>query len=436
MKIILLISIFLSAFWGYGQNIEKETLVRLPEDISKIDEIQLSQIADQLGDARIIGTTERIHGYKEPFIFRNELIKYLVGAKQIDVILLESGLLESRYLNDYIHQKQSSLDLVRLNGFSSGKQTIPENIEILEWLRNYNSDPKNLHKVDIYGFDISGSMGAGTSRSEMNTPIKTLVSYLEKASFDRDTNLIEKLKPLTDSLKIKPFAPNQENLPTYDKLNRGTRNEVTSILNDLIANLEIYRFEYIANTSQEEYDWAYIAAISARNIDNVLRKLPLPGEIMTPEKIDDSFFARLNGMVQNVEYLLNRNPEAKFFIFAASNHLFKHPFETYWPGSQEGVSLPITVGTYLASQYPSDYKLVGHFYLNAENEKNNLKEDPAIFSNHLVNNSKNYFIPVMDLNKLNIDEKMKIDQGAYIIPSKSFDYILFTENITEHQRRK
>lgn len=433
MKKLILVLLLLSSIGNAQKN---DSVVDLPEDISQINNEELSRIADYLGDAKIIGTTERIHGYKEPFIFRNELIKYLVETKRIDIILLESGFLESRYLNDFIHSKSNDLERARINGFSSGKQTIPENIEILNWLRNYNSKNQNQHKINIFGFDVSGSMGAGSSNSEMNTPIKHLISYLERTSFKRDSSHIYQLKFRIDSLKIKPFSPDQTKLATYDKLNQITRDHITSIINDLISNLETYRYEYIEQTSVENYKWAYISAIAARQIDNILRKLPLPGEQMTPEKIDNSFYARLNGMVENVEYLLSQNPNAKFFIFGASNHLFKTPAETYWPGSQEPVSLPITVGTYLAHQYPDNYKLISHFYLNAENEKRSLKQDQNIFSNILNLNSKNYFLPIKGLNKPDITNRTKIDHDNYLIPEMAFDYILFTENITEHQRKR
>lgn len=424
------------SFAGYSQNEELTSMVSLPKDIEQLTELELSKIADQLGDVKIIGTTERIHGYKEPFVFRNELIKYLVTSKRINIVLLESGFLESRYLNEYIHSKSNDLDFTILNGFSSGKQTIQENIELLAWLKTYNSDPKNSHKVDLYGFDVSGSMGAGSSKSEMNTPISTFISYLEKTAFERDSALIQKIKPRIDSLKVKPFIPDQENLASYEKLNQKTRNEVTSALNDLISNLETYRYEYMDQTTQEEYEWAYISAISARQIDNILRKFPLPGEPMNPEMIDLSFYNRLNGMVENVTFLLNHHQDSKFLIFAASNHLFKSPAETLWPGMSEAVSLPITVGRYLARKYPSDYKLISHFYLTAENEKSSLKDDPAVLSNSLEGTHPNYFVPIEFLDALDLSKKVKIEPNSFVMPSAAFDYILFTENISAHKRIK
>lgn len=434
MKKLILVFLLILPSLVNAQNNWSESIVELPEVISQINNEDLSKIADHLGDVKIIGTTERIHGYKEPFIFRNELIKYLVEEKRIDIILLESGFLESRYLNDYIHSKSDDLEEARINGFSSGKQTIPENIEILNWLRDYNSNNQNQHKISLFGFDVSGSMGAGSSESEMNTPIKHFIAYLERTSFKRDSSQIYQLKPRIDSLKIKPFSPDQTKLATYDKLNQITRDHITSMISDLISNLETYRYEYIDKTSREEYKWAYISAIAARQIDNILRKLPLPGEQMSPEKIDNSFYTRLNGMVENVEYLLNQNPDSKFLIFGASNHLFKTPVETYWQGSPEPVSLPITVGTYLAHQFPEDYKLISQFYLNAENEKRSLKQDQNIFSNNLNLNSNNYFLPIQGLNALDITKRIKIDHDNYLVPVRAFDYILFMETITEHQR--
>lgn len=436
MKNLFLVSTLFLCFSIHAQTIQKESLIALPDQLSEISDSELAQIADQLGDAKIIGTTEGIHGYQEPFIFRNKLIQFLAQNKRIDIVLLESGFLDSRHLNDYIHSNTDDLELARINGFTSGKQTIKENIELLEWLRKYNSDASNSHKIDIYGIDVSGSMGAGSSKSEMNTPIKHLLSYLEETSFDRDAEFIEKLKPRVDSLKVMPFGPKQQESASYEMLKKESRDEVTATINDLISNLETYRYEYVDKTSEEEYQWAHIAAISAKHIDAILRKFPFPGEPMDPVKIDNSFYARLNGMVENITYILNQNPDSRFLIFAASNHLFKSPAEIYWPGFPEAVTLPISVGNYLNHRFDEKYKLINHFYLKAENEKESLNGDPEIFSNTLKGDIPNYFLPLKSVNGLSQNQKVKFNTQSLIIPVETFDFILFTENISSHQRVK
>lgn len=436
MKKLFLVATLFLCFSIHAQTIQKEFLIALPDQLSDISEAELAQIANQLDDAKIIGTTEGIHGYQEPFVFRNKLIQYLVENKLIDIVLLESGLLDSHHLNDYIHSKTVDLEQARINGFTSGKQTIQENIELLKWLRSYNSDPGNSHKIDIYGIDVSGSMGAGSSKSEMNTPIQHLLSYLEKTAFERDVEFIEKIKPSVDSLKVMPFRPKQEEIASYEKLKKVSRDEVTATINDLISNLETYRYEYIDKTSEEEYKWAHIAAISARHIDDILRKFPLPGEPLDPVKIDNSFYARLNGMVENISFLLDQNPDSRFLIFAASNHLFKSPAEIYWPGFSEAVTLPISVGNYLNHRFDEKYKLINHFYLKTGNETESLDGDSEIFSNTLKGDMPNYFLPLKGINSFSQNQKVKFNTQSFIIPVETFDFILFTESISAHQRVK
>ncbi len=408
--------------------------VILPGNIESVTTAQLEEITQLLGDARIIGTTERIHGYAEPFIFRNQLIRHLVEQQRIDVILLETGLLESFTLNDYIHNRLDNLDTARLYGFTSGKQTIKENAALLDWLREYNMDPANKRKVHICGFDVSGSMGAGTSRSEMNNPLITALNYYGMLEAPSTAGFVNDLDPYTAFVKTKPFRPAKEGAKTYEDLDLQTRNLITAGIEEMISNLQTYRFEYIRQTSESAHERALTAAIGARQIDQILRQLSLPGEPFSPESIDNSFFARLNAMCENVQYLLNRFPDSNFLIFGASNHLFKGPVETYWPDAPEPVILPVTVGQFLTHAYPENYTLISHFYLQAPDERNNLRNEAEFLSSWLTQEGTNYFMPVSELEGIPANKSIQIDRQNFLVPAESFDFVLFTEQLSRHER--
>jgi erythromycin esterase len=64
----------------------------------------LAPLERMIGDASIVGLSEGIHAAAEPLIFRNRVFKHLVGHLGFNAIAIESGIVESRMLNDYVTQ--------------------------------------------------------------------------------------------------------------------------------------------------------------------------------------------------------------------------------------------------------------------------------------------------------------------------------------------
>jgi len=46
--------------------------------------------------------SEGVHGAAEPLEFRNRVLQYLVEAKAFTAIAIESGIVESRTVHDYV----------------------------------------------------------------------------------------------------------------------------------------------------------------------------------------------------------------------------------------------------------------------------------------------------------------------------------------------
>jgi erythromycin esterase len=63
---------------------------------------ELAPLDQMIGDAKIVGLSEGIHAGAEPLIFRNRVFKHLVERLGFNAIALESGIVESRLLNDYV----------------------------------------------------------------------------------------------------------------------------------------------------------------------------------------------------------------------------------------------------------------------------------------------------------------------------------------------
>lgn len=82
----------------------------------------LAPIGKMVGEAKIVGLSEGVHGAAEPLIFRNRLFKHLVEHLGFGAIAIESGIVESRVLNDYVTQGKGEFDAVLKHGFSVGHE--------------------------------------------------------------------------------------------------------------------------------------------------------------------------------------------------------------------------------------------------------------------------------------------------------------------------
>ena len=99
----------------------------------------LQPMREMIGTAKIVGLSEGQHAAAEPLVFRNRLFKYLVENLGFGAVAIESGIVESRLLNDYVTQGKGELDTVLKQGFSAGFDTFRQNVELIGWLRNYNA---------------------------------------------------------------------------------------------------------------------------------------------------------------------------------------------------------------------------------------------------------------------------------------------------------
>ena len=124
----------------------------LPDDLATIQDKDLEPILSMLGDSKLIGVSEGTHGMIEPFYWRNALIKYLVKKERISVVALESGLVESRLIYDYVIGNDLDLDYALENGIQCGFNRFKHNRELLVWLREYNSTLSDDKQIHIYHY--------------------------------------------------------------------------------------------------------------------------------------------------------------------------------------------------------------------------------------------------------------------------------------------
>ena len=139
----------------------------------------LQPIEKMIGDAKIVGLSEGIHAAAEPLVFRNRLFKHLVEHMGFTAIAMESGIVESRVLNDYVTQGKGEIDAVLKQGLSNGFDTFRQNGELIRWIREHNARlPPDAVKVQIFGLDVPGSPGNFDAARGPDTALHTALEYL------------------------------------------------------------------------------------------------------------------------------------------------------------------------------------------------------------------------------------------------------------------
>jgi erythromycin esterase len=139
----------------------------------------LKPLCKIIGNARIVMLGEGQHFAAEPLEFRNRLFRYLVEDLGFNAIALESGVTEGRLVHDYVLGSPGEIHAVLSQGLSWTFDLLPQNKELISWMRGYNADPKHLHKLEFFGYDVSGSPTVLQATRNADTALNEAIRYLQ-----------------------------------------------------------------------------------------------------------------------------------------------------------------------------------------------------------------------------------------------------------------
>jgi erythromycin esterase len=276
------------AKWASSRALPLET-VEPRRDVS-----DLRPLRPLMDSARVVAIGEPGHGYHEPLSFRNRLFTFLVAEMGFTAIAIESGLSESRRIQEFVAGGPGNAAQVTRDNLTYRFGRFQENVALVQWIRDYNSDPSNRWKVRFYGIDIS----LGGPRTATPTPValETALSYVTTIDAEAAARFRERLQPFLDRLRV----TNPESFSEAD------RDLMTGAIGDLIALLERQRQTFVARTSNTEYEWALRNAISARQADRVFRLMPPPNTGSIPPGVCRQMTARDEALAENVRWILEQ----------------------------------------------------------------------------------------------------------------------------------
>ena len=108
-----------------------------------------------IGDeVQVIGFGEPDHGIHACPQLRNDLFKYLVQEKKIQVFLFESGILEARLVERYVQGEDLNLDDVLRQGITHSMGAYQEQKDLVVWMRAFNNGKSKSECIHFAGVDL------------------------------------------------------------------------------------------------------------------------------------------------------------------------------------------------------------------------------------------------------------------------------------------
>jgi erythromycin esterase len=401
------------------------------------DDADLQALRNIIGDAHMVAFGEPVHGGHEPLAMRNRLIRYAVARLGFTAVALETCLSSSKRLYDHVVGRTTETDSALKEAFCYGFGDLPENLELIRWLRAYNAAQQPARQVRFYGVDLTGQYFPSAYRS-----VEAALAFLERAdpSLGRDVRKqYEDLIPVFRSDK-------------YVKLTPAEKDAITGRIQDLIALIQRERTPLTAATSQDDYEWALRQAVNAALDDAFLRSLPPEFDRNSPnwwEKFkpsarwDHNAEMREVAMADNLLWVEQREcRRGKTLFFAHDQHVQTDVGIVGSPSRpRAGPWRRIRcAGSYLRSALGADLVVIGTYYgagMGFPPADVSPPTDAHDMEDLLASLSMPRFI--MDLRELPssgpLHEWFQLPhatgQDPYtIVPLKAYDAILFIDTIT------
>jgi erythromycin esterase-like protein len=190
---------------------------------------------------------------------RNRLIRYGITRLGFSAVALETCLSSSKRLFDYVLGRTNETDSALKEAFCYGFGDLPENLELIGWLRTYNATQQPTRQVHFYGVDLTGQYFPYAYRS-----VEAVLTFLDRANPGLGREVRKQYGDL-----IPVFRSDK-----YVKLAQVDKDAITRRIQDLVSLIQRERTPLTTATSQDDYEWTLRQAVGAAQDDAFLRSLP------------------------------------------------------------------------------------------------------------------------------------------------------------------
>jgi hypothetical protein len=198
---------------------------------------------------------------------------------------------------------------------------------------------------------------------KMNTALISVLEYLKTVDSNGYHEFSNKLLPYSSYFHIN-FSSHTPAETQYIDLTPAEREKLNLHVQQLIQYLEVNEIVFTQKSSVEDYDWNYQAALNTRHIINLANYIPFDYQILSNKELKDSELLREisryrdRAMLDNIEWILKREPSSRVLLFANTDHLLKSPVNIRLDSTQ--TYRAECVGNYLSRRYKDDYVVIGN----------------------------------------------------------------------------
>lgn len=335
-KVINIISLIFVLLTSCNQNSKEDQVAEWISDHaipintveSGSDFDDLLNVGESIGDARIVSLGEPTHGNREVFQLKHRLVEYLVIEKGFNIFTLECPFGEALDINRYVVDGIGDPEKV-LAGIYIWTWDTEEVLELIKWMRSYNSNLENGEKVKFYGFDPQDPGRAA----------RVMLEYLKKVDATLEEDVRSELGilevPFSDPVSMgrRQWIPEE-----YDSL---SLKQIQKVMNAFDKKKE----NYVSSSSLKEWQ---LAKQHARQT-----------EIYIASNINDGAnygYERDHGQAENIRWTLNHEGDAsKIIVWAHNIHVSNRPGPRHeW------------MGYHIKKWYGDQVKIIGFFYNQGE----------------------------------------------------------------------
>ena len=399
------------------------------------DNSDLQALESFIGDNRIVALGESGHLIHEFLAFRNRLFKYLVEEQGFVAIAAETGVTEAFLVDDYVMGKSERRMEAARNAFTAGDVYEP-NLELLDWIREYNNRPTTIHKVRFYGVDLPGQSWNRPGKWSARVSIDSTIAFLHRYGIGVDEPFMASLNSFLPKFSDKDFP----------LLSVAEKNAFTVDILNLISFLERERVNLITKSSRAEFIRAHRNAIAAQQVLICFATMEVSmEEAMDPENQEppdgyNFLSSRDAAMADNLRWIMNEvGSEERIFVFAHNMHVKKGPthkeaYAEWFPNKS-----PRMMGEHLRAMIGDEYLVIGHTFANSAEELSM----PPIERESIDGLMAQVGLPnfVIDLHSAEsenrigevIDRPMRFrynDRYGMLNPMESYDAVVYTETVT------
>ncbi|MDQ4212374.1 erythromycin esterase family protein [Microbacterium capsulatum] len=349
------------------------------------DDADLEPLLDIVGDARVVAIGESMHRVHDFLDLRHRVFRFLHRRAGFTALVMESGLPESRRVDDWIRTGRGRLRDSLREGVSYRFGACQEILDQVTWMRGRTVTGRSAPR--FFGMDIPDSAASALPG------VLAALELLDEIDPAYSAHARGTLVPLFDYLPEdrSGLAQAAPAIQAHLALPADQRAAITAGIADLCARIRARRREEIAALgggadAGAAVDLAIRCAESARAADAFLSAMSA-GATRTwpPANVRDAW------MADTVEWILEREP--RIVVAAANGHVQRTPFS-----APPFVPDPMTtMGGHLADRLGGDLVVIGTAFGGGEQWLH--RPDPEDAPGH----SRPFVAPVGPLDPASLD---------------------------------